>query len=150
MQDIEKAKKTLQEKIQISTTGRSSKFRIILPSSMFSLRHLLQSFSPHGLTISVSLFLFSNLCLPHLLLLTIISSFVIFSILFIPIIHLNILISVLSSKFCSAFLSAQVSLPYIRTGLMTLLYTAALSIIGILFSHSIPDFSRDFSRYRII
>ena len=53
-----------------------------------------------------------------------ISSFLIFSILFIPIIHLNILISVLSSKSCSAFLSAQVSLPYIRTGLMTVLYTS--------------------------
>ena len=51
-----------------------------------------------------------------------ISSFPIFSILFIPIIHVNILISVLSSKFCSAFLSGQVSLPYIRTGLMTVLY----------------------------
>ena len=42
-----------------------------------------------------------------------ISSFVIFSILHIPIIHLNILISVRSSKFCSAFLSAHVLLPYI-------------------------------------
>ena len=37
-----------------------------LPSSMFSLRHLPQSFSPHGPTISVSLLLFSHLCLPHL------------------------------------------------------------------------------------
>ena len=32
------------------------------PTSMFSLLHLLQSFSPHGLTISVSLLLFSHLC----------------------------------------------------------------------------------------
>ena len=36
------------------------------PSSMFSLLCLLQSFSPHGLTISVSRLLFSHLCLPHL------------------------------------------------------------------------------------
>ena len=39
--------------------------------------------------------------------LALISSFLIFSILFIPIIHLNILISVLSSKFCSAFPRAR-------------------------------------------
>ena len=45
-----------------------------------------------------------------------VSSLLVFSILFIPIIHLNILISVLSSRFCSAFLSAQVSLPYITAG----------------------------------
>ena len=44
----------------------------------------------------------------------IISSFLIFSILLIPTTHLNILISVLSSKFFSAFLSTHVSLPYIR------------------------------------
>ena len=36
-----------------------------------------------------------------------ISSFIIFSILFIPIIHLTILSSVLSSKSCAVFLSAQ-------------------------------------------
>ena len=36
-----------------------------------------------------------------------ISSFLIFSILFMPIIHINILVSVLSSKFCSAFLTAM-------------------------------------------
>ena len=35
-------------------------------TSMFSLLHLLQSFSPHGLTISVSLLLFYHVCLPHL------------------------------------------------------------------------------------
>ena len=58
-------------------------------------------------------------CLAH------ISSFLIFSILFIPIIHLNILMSVLSRKLCSAFLRALVSLPYIRTDLLTLIYTAA-------------------------
>ena len=33
---------------------------------MFSLLHLRQSFSQHGLTISVSLLLLSRLCLPHL------------------------------------------------------------------------------------
>ena len=48
-----------------------------------------------------------------------ISSVLIFSILFLPIIHLNILMSVLSSKSWSAFLSAQVSLPYIRSELMS-------------------------------
>ena len=47
-----------------------------------------------------------------------ISSFLIFSTLFIPSIHLKILISVLSSRICSAFLSVQVSLSYIRTGKM--------------------------------
>ena len=57
--------------------------------------------------------------------LALISFVLIFSILFIPIIRLNILISVLSSKFCSAFLRAQVSLQYIETGLITVLYTAA-------------------------
>ena len=36
------------------------------PTSMFSLLHLLQSFSPHALTISVSLLLFSHLCLPRM------------------------------------------------------------------------------------
>ena len=36
------------------------------PTSIFSLLHLLQSFSPHGLTISVSLLLWSHVCLPHL------------------------------------------------------------------------------------
>ena len=43
--------------------------------------------------------------------------------------HLNILISVLSCQFCSSILSAQVSLPYIRTGLVTIVFTAAFSII---------------------
>ena len=65
--------------------------------------------------------------------LALISSFLIFSIIFIiPIIHLNILISVLSSKPLSVFPSAQVWLPYIRTCLMTVLYTATLSIKAIL------------------
>ena len=75
-----------------------------------------------------------------------ISSFLIFSILIIPIIHLNIFISVLSSKFCSAFVSAQVSLPSIRTVMMTVWYrpTAALSIMGILLSHTITYIARYF------
>ena len=90
-----------------------------LPSSMFSLLHLLQSFSPCGLTISVPILLFSHLCLPNLPKVALISLFLIFSILFIPIINPNILISDLSGKFFSAFLRVQVSLPYIRTGLMT-------------------------------
>ena len=45
------------------------------------------------------------------------------SILFIPIIHLNVLISVLSSKFYAVILSAHVSMPHTRTGLMTVLHT---------------------------
>ena len=53
------------------------------PTSVFSLLHLLQSFSPDGQTISVSLLLFYHLCLPHLPLLLI-------SILFIPIIIIQI------------------------------------------------------------
>ena len=99
---------------------------------MFSILHLQYS-SPHGLTISVSLLLFSLLCLPHLPLLL----FIIPDLLnpLFPIIHLNILISVLSSNFFSASLSAQVSLPYIRTGLMTVLYNAALSIMGVFTVH---------------
>ena len=63
------------------------------PTSMLSLLYLLQSFSPHGLNISVSLLFFFSLMFttPALAL---ISSFPIFSIFFIPIIHLNILILV--------------------------------------------------------
>ena len=49
-----------------------------------------------------------------------ISSVLIFSILFIPIIRLNILISVLSIKSCSAFLMAKVSILYIRTVVMNI------------------------------
>ena len=69
--------------------------------------------------------------------LALISSFLIFSFIFIPAIHLYILSSVLFNTFCSNVLSAHVSLPYIRVGLMTVLYTAAavLSIVGILLSH---------------
>ena len=80
------------------------------PSSMLSLdpTTYLQSFFSHGLTISLSL-----------LVLALISSFLVFSILFIPIIYLNIQISV---KFWSAFPSVQVSLPYmIITDRMTVL-----------------------------
>ena len=51
-----------------------------------------------------------------------ISSFLTFSILFIPIIHFNILISDICSKFCSTIPSAQISFSYIKTGLMTVLY----------------------------
>ena len=111
---------------------------------MFSLRHILhQSFSPHGLTISGSLHLFSRLCLPHRSLAHI-SSFLIFSILRIPITRLNMLIHVLSSNINSAFLSDQVSLPYIITCLMVVLNTAVSSLIGTLLSHTIPDMYRHF------
>ena len=43
------------------------------------------------------------------------------------------------SKFCSAFLGTQVSLPYIRPGLMMVLYTATLSVMDIFWSHTIPS-----------
>ena len=56
--------------------------------------------------------------------LALISPVLIFSILFIPIIHVNILIAVLSSKSHSAFFS--VSLPYISTGLSTVTNTWVL------------------------
>ena len=42
-----------------------SPYLSVSTTSMFSILHLLQSFSPHGLTISVSVLLFSHLCLPH-------------------------------------------------------------------------------------
>ena len=82
------------------------------PSSMFALLRLLQCFSPHGLTISVSLLFICSLvsATPTLAL---ISPVLIFSIIFIAIIHVNILITILSSNFCSAFLSSHVSLPHI-------------------------------------
>ena len=51
--------------------------------------------------------------------LALISSFMIFSILFIPIIHLNILISVRSSKFCSSFLSGTSTVVLVRTPRLT-------------------------------
>ena len=75
--------------------------------------------------ISVSLLYFSHMFATSAL--APISSILISSILFIPINHLYILISVDPSKFCSAFLSAHVPLPYIRTRLMTVFYAATLS-----------------------
>ena len=63
-----------------------------------------------------------------------VSPVLIFSVLFIPIVDLNSLIYVLSSMSCSAYISARVSLPCIRTDLMTV-----LSIMGILLSNTIPD-----------
>ena len=61
------------------------------PTSMFSLLHLLQSFSPHDLTIlSLGSLIFALIFATH----SWPSQF-----LFIPIIHLNIFISVFSSKF---------------------------------------------------
>ena len=103
---------------------------------LLSLLHRLQSFSPHILTISVSrlLIFFVHLC--HT---CICSYFFIPDLLglFIPIIHLNFLISVFSSQLCSAFLSAQVSLPYMGTDLMMVLHAATLSIISICIQYSI-------------
>ena len=86
-------------------------------TSMFSLLHLPLSFSPHGLTISVSLLLFMFA-----------TSATYCSYFFCP-------------EFCSAFLSAHVSLAYIRTGLMMVLCTATLTVMGIFLSHTIPDVS---------
>ena len=89
------------------------------PTSIFhALIHILLSFSPHGLTISVSLLLFSQLCLPHLL--ALIASLLIFSILIIPIDHPSQNAHLLSNKFCSVLLSVQVALTCIRTGLMSM------------------------------
>ena len=79
--------------------------------SMFSLLHLLQSFSPHGLTISVSIILFSHLYVCH----TCSCSYFFIPDFLNPLFPSQHLISVLSNKFCSAFLSAQVSPPYILT-----------------------------------
>ena len=73
-----------------------------------------------------------------------ISTFLRTSIRFIPIIHINIIIYVLSSEFYRFFLSALVSLPYIITCLMAVLHspTAAMSKMGIHLSHAIPNISR--------
>ena len=81
-----------------------------IPSSMFSLPHLLLTFCPHGLTISVSLlFVFINLLNTHAF--ALIPSFMTFSTLslVIPIIHLNIIINVLDNKLFTAFCNAPVS-----------------------------------------
>ena len=51
--------------------------------------------------------IFSLIC--HTCHFALVSSFLIFSILFMPIIHLNILVSVLSSKFCFVFFLSQFS-----------------------------------------
>ena len=78
---------------------------------MFSSLHLPLSFYPRLFKIiSLSLLYFSHMFATPAL--VPISSILISSSLFIPINHLNSLISVDPSKFCSAFLSAYVSLPY--------------------------------------
>ena len=68
--------------------------------------------------------------------LALIYSFPIFSILSIPVIHLNILIYVLSSKFYSAFVCAHATLPYITTDLTMVLsfYTNRVCCVHVLFS----------------
>ena len=111
------------------------------PIFMFSLLHLLQSFSPHGLTISVSLLIFRHLCLPHLPLLLILLSSSSQSSLF------PSSISTFSSLFFLASFAQPFSVPRshysdIRTGLMLVVYTATLMIIGTLLSHTIPYISR--------
>ena len=87
------------------------------PTSIFSLIYILRYFSPHGINISVSLLLFSNLCCHTWPCSYFFSTDIINA--FIDIIPLDILISVHSGKFCSACLTAQVSFPQSRTGPMT-------------------------------
>ena len=82
--------------------------------------------SPHGLTISVLHLQFFSLTF------ALVSFVLICSILLIPIIRLNILVSILSSKSCSSFFNARVSLRRFRTTLMTFLCTAALSVMSII------------------
>ena len=78
----------------------ASLFHLLIPKSS----SVFLSTWPNHLSLASLIFhfMFATSAIAH------ISSFLIFSILFIPIIHLNILISVLSSKFCSAFPGAQV------------------------------------------
>ena len=74
----------------ITPSQFQSSYLSVSTTSMFSLLlHLLRFFSPHALTISISLLLVSHVCLPHL---------PIFAFLFIPIIHTNIVIK----TFCSS------------------------------------------------
>ncbi|KAK7086884.1 hypothetical protein SK128_003007 [Halocaridina rubra] len=70
---------------------------------------------------------------------TLITSFLILSLLVTPHIHLNILISATSSFFSCVFFIAHVSAPYIIAGLTTVLCTLPLNLIPILLSHSTPD-----------
>ena len=92
----------------------------------------------HGLTTSVSLLEISSLMFPTP---DLISYALIFSFLFIPIIHHNIIISALSSESRSTVLS---TILYLRTSLMTVLCTATLRIMGTLLSHKISDISGHF------
>ena len=62
-------------------------------------------------SITVRLLQFTDLCLPHLLLL-LLFSFLIFLFFFIPITHRNITISGLPSMYCN--ISAHIAFPYIR------------------------------------
>ena len=71
----------------------------------------------------------SHLCLPHLL-----SSVLIFSILFFPV-STFLFLFVPASFDRAAFLSANVSPPYIRTGLMMVFYTGAMESTYLAYNH---------------
>ena len=64
--------------------------------------------------------------------------FLIQSFLVLPSIHLNIFISVVCILCCSALCSAQHSLPYIKFGLMTVLYNLFFSLASTFLSQITP------------
>ena len=64
--------------------------------------------------------------------------FLIRSFLVLPLIHLSIFILVVCILCCSALCSAQHSLPYIRVGLMTVLYSLFFSLTGAFLSQITP------------
>ena len=66
-------------------------------------------------------------------------SFLIRSFLVLPWINLSIFISVVCILCCSALCSAQHPLPYIRVGLMTVLYSLFFSLTGTFLSQITPD-----------
>ncbi|KAG7298085.1 hypothetical protein JYU34_018855 [Plutella xylostella] len=63
-----------------------------------------------------------------------------------PHIHLNIFISAAWTALTCVCVAAQVSLPYIRTGRMMVLYTRPFNLTGILLSQVTPVTSRHFSQ----
>ena len=103
---------------------------------MFSVHASSSFFSPHGLYISLASLIFSHLLVCSCSY----SSFLIFSVLSIPIIHLNIRIPVLSiASFAQPFVSALTTIHRTCSRYDDILYIAALSVMSILLSHTIPD-----------
>ena len=80
--------------------------------------------------------MFLNACTT--LVVPVMCSFRILSLLVTPYIHLSILISFIYSRASCSIVVAQVSAPYNRAGLTTVLYTFPFSFTGILLSHSTP------------